>query len=149
MRIKFCFSLYIFVYFTLLVIMSGLTFAQVPAIQFLALNQPAEREIKGGEAHYYTVSIGANQTARVEIEQKGADVALAAFKPGGEKFIETNSPTGMLGNDLILVTAAEAGEYKIAVEPADPKGECGEVTLSNSRKFARPPPKIFRLTKRR
>lgn len=109
--------------------MSGLTFAQMPTIQFLALNQPAAREIKGGETHYYTVSIGANQTARVEIEQQGADVALTAFKPSGEKFIETNSPTGMMGNDLILVTAAEAGEYKIAVEPVDSKANASRYVI--------------------
>jgi CHAT domain-containing protein/tetratricopeptide (TPR) repeat protein len=129
MRIKFRLSTHTFVCCILLVIMSGLTFAQTPAIQSLILNQPAIREIKGGETHYYTVGIGANQTARVEIEQQGTDLALTAFKPSGEKFIETNSPTGMMGNDLILVTAADAGEYKIAVEPVDSKSNAARYII--------------------
>lgn len=99
--------------------MSHLSLAQTSVIQTLVLNQPATQEIRGAETRYYTVRLGVDQTARVEVEQQGADVSLAAFKPGGEKFVETNSPTGMNGSDSILVPATAAGEYKIAVEPVD------------------------------
>ena len=129
MRIKFRFGPHIFVCFILLVIMSGLTFAQTSAIETLVLNQSITRVIKGGETHFYTVRIGANQTTRIEIEQQGTDVALTAFKPGGEKFIETNSPTGMVGQDLILVTAIDAGEYKIAVEPVDEQADAARYVI--------------------
>jgi CHAT domain-containing protein/Tfp pilus assembly protein PilF len=95
----------------------------------LVLTQAVEREIKGGETHSFTVQIGANQTARVEIEQKGVDVSLAAYRPNGERFIETESPSGILGNDLILVTAIDAGEYKIEVSPADPRSATGKYTI--------------------
>ncbi len=104
-------------------------FAQVPPSQNLVLNQTIEREIKGGESQIYTVQIDANQTARVEIEHKIADLALIAFKPGGEKFIETDSPAGMTGKDWILVTATGAGEYKIAVEPTSPKAAAGKYVI--------------------
>ena len=99
-------------------------------MQPLVLNQSTEREIKGGESQVYLLNIGAMHTARVEIEQKGVDVALAAYKPNGERFIETDSPTGVLGKDLILVTASEAGEYKIAVEPSNPKADAGRYVIS-------------------
>ena len=102
---------------------------QTPPSQPLALNQSIEREIKGGETHFFSASIGANQTARVEIEQKGVDVSLAAAKPTGEIFIETESPSGILGTDSILVTATEAGEYKIAVSPANPKALTGKYQI--------------------
>ena len=95
----------------------------------LVLTQVTEREIKGGEIHSFAVLLGANQTARVEIVQKGVDVSLAAYKPTGEKFIEAESPSGILGNDLILVTAIEAGEYKIEVSPADPKAGLGKYLI--------------------
>lgn len=103
--------------------------AQPQASLNLILNQPAEREIKGGEAHFYTVQIGENQTARVEIVQKGVEVSLIASRPGGEKFLEAQTPSGVLGNDLILVTATEAGEYKIAVETADPRAAIGKYQI--------------------
>ncbi len=105
------------------------SFAQTPPNQSLALNQTIEQTIKGGEKHFYIVNIGANQTARVEIEQKGVDVSLAAHQPDGERYIETESPSGILGSDLILVTAIEAGEYKIEISPADPKAGAGKYTI--------------------
>lgn len=104
-------------------------FAQTPPSQSLILNQPVEREIAGGDSQFYTVNIGANQTARIEIEQKGVDVSVAAYKPNGEMFIQTESPSGVLGSELVLVTATEAGEYKISVEAANPKALLGKYVV--------------------
>ncbi len=95
----------------------------------LVLSQQIEREIKGGEKHFFTVEIGTNQTAKIEIEQKGIDVSLAAIKPDGERFIESESPSGLLGKDSILVTAAADGAYKIEVSPADPKANVGKYKI--------------------
>ncbi|MGI8786341.1 MAG: CHAT domain-containing protein [Pyrinomonadaceae bacterium] len=103
--------------------------AQTQTSRSLVVNQPIEREIKGGEPQFYTFNLSANQTARVEIEQKGIDVFLTAFKPGGEKFIETDSPAGMVGTDSILVTAIDAGEYKIAVAPTDDEADAGRYII--------------------
>jgi len=104
-------------------------FAQVPASQILVLNQSTEHEIKGGETQVYFVQLGPMTTARVEIVHRGVDVFLTASKPNGEKFIETDSPSGFLGEDLILVTAFDAGEYKIAVKPTDDRADTGRYTI--------------------
>lgn len=104
--------------------LSSVSYAQ--EISRLELNQSFEREIKGGETHSFSLMIGANQTARVEIEQKGIDVSIAAVNPKGEKYIETESPSGLLGGDLILVTATDAGEYRIEISPADPRAVSGK-----------------------
>ncbi len=103
--------------------------AQTRTDHILNLDQSIESEIKGGETHFYTLNISANQTARIETAQNKIDVALTAFKPSGEKFIETDSPAGMYGKDWILVTATEAGEYKIAVEPTDEKADAGKYSI--------------------
>ena len=105
---KKCISLIIFLIFSVTISI----FAQSPEIRNLALNQTSESKIKGGETHFYTVRIAANQTARIEIVQTGVDVALKAFKPSGEKFIETDSPAGMNGKDWILVTASMRANIK-------------------------------------
>lgn len=104
-------------------------FAQTPPSQPLVLNQPLEGEVKGGEEKRYAVALGANQTARVEVVQKGIEIALAAYKPNGELFIVTNIPSGLFGNDFILVTAVEAGEYQVAVEGADPRVGLGKYAI--------------------
>ena len=105
------------------------SFAQIPAAQNLVLNQFSEHEIKGGEAKTFTLNIGANQTARVDIEQQGIELSLAAFKPNGERFIESESPSGAVGSDSILVTAIESGEYKILVEPSDSSAGAGRFVI--------------------
>ena len=66
--------------FLLLVSSAVLVSAQTPPSQPLMLNQPIESEIKGGESQFYLVNVSANQTARVEIEQKGVDVSLGFAK---------------------------------------------------------------------
>lgn len=103
--------------------------AQTP-IASLTLNNPAEFEIKGGETQVFSVLLSKDQTARVEIVQNGIDVSLTAINPEGVQFIETETPSGLFGNDLILVTAEKTGEYKVTVNPANPRSKLGKYTIS-------------------
>lgn len=103
--------------------------SQIPAAEPLALNQSREFEIKGGETKAFSVAVSRNQTARVEIEQLGVDVSLAATNPAGEKFIETESPSGLYGSDVILVTASSTGKYTILVTPANPRSPSGKFKI--------------------
>lgn len=95
----------------------------------LILNDQKEYEIKGGERQIFSVNLSENQTARVEIIQNGIDVTLAAENIAGERFIETESPSGLLGDDLILVTAMQSGVYKIYVSPANPRSPIGKYKI--------------------
>jgi CHAT domain-containing protein/Tfp pilus assembly protein PilF len=95
----------------------------------LSLNNPLSSQIKGGEKHLYSLALSADQTARVEVIQKGVELELAAFDPAGEKYIETNSPTGLYGEDLILVTAQKDGKYLVEVRPFLPGAGTGEYTI--------------------
>ncbi len=119
------------IYFHLLFVICVLNsthFSQIQPVK-LGLNNPIESTIKGGETQNFTVSLEADQTARVEIVQNGADVSLAAIDPSGETFIKSESPSGFFGEDLILVTAKEKGEYIVAVTPADPNAKTGKYTI--------------------
>ncbi len=95
----------------------------------LDLNKQSEYEIKGGETHLFSVILTENQTARVELVQNGVDVSLSAENPSGEIFIETETPSGFFGDDLILVTAVETGVYKILVTPANPRAASGKYII--------------------
>lgn len=87
-------------------------------------------EIKGGETNVFTLKINQNETAQIEIEQLGIDISLVAINPTGERFIETLSPSGLFGDELILVTAKETGDYKILVSPANPRSPKGKYKIS-------------------
>ena len=95
----------------------------------LTLNSSIESQIKGGETQDYLVSLKANQTAQVEVIQNGVDISLFATDTNDEIFIETESPTGLLGKDWILVTSKKDGTYKISVSPANPVAKLGKYTI--------------------
>ena len=123
----YCFAcLFLFLFF------SGFTipqiFAQSSPID-LPLDLQKESEIKGGETQIFHVHLSRGQTGRVEIIQNGIDVSLAAESPSGERFIETESPSGLFGDDLILVTALQTGVYKILVTPANPRSPIAKFTI--------------------
>src|SRR5437763_17023810 len=47
-----------------------------PEVTPLKLGVPVERELAGGQSHYFQVSLAAGQYAKVKIEQRGIDVTL-------------------------------------------------------------------------
>ncbi len=95
----------------------------------LVLNDSIEGEIKGGEKDSYTVSLSINKTARIELVQKGIDLNFEAFDLQGKSFIIGISPSGLFGDESILVTAKEAGEYRVEVSSADPNSQPGKYRI--------------------
>ncbi|MGE3465927.1 MAG: CHAT domain-containing protein [Pyrinomonadaceae bacterium] len=104
------------------------SFAQDPLTQ-LTLNTVLDTEIKGGEKKVYSVDLAADQTARIEVVQHGVDVGLSAIDPLGVEYIFSLSPSGLFGNDLILVTADRSGVYKVEVSPSDPRAKVGRYSI--------------------
>lgn len=95
----------------------------------LTLNTPLNGEIKGEEINSYSVTLSAGQTARVEMVQDGIDVNFEAIDLKGEIFIIGTSPSGLYGDELILVTAKESGDYRIDVSVSDPAAKPGKYTV--------------------
>ncbi|MFT3743167.1 MAG: CHAT domain-containing protein [Pyrinomonadaceae bacterium] len=102
------------------------------SVQSLAVGTAIEREIKGGETHSFSVDLAAGQTARIDVEQKGVDIALAASGPDGKQYLTSESPSGVLGSDLILVTAVNAGVHRVNIMPSDPRAAMGKYTVKLS-----------------
>src|SRR5262245_3809223 len=47
--------------------------------------KPIERELSGGQSHFYKVSMTAGQYLKVVVSQRGIDVLVALFTPDGKK----------------------------------------------------------------
>lgn len=95
----------------------------------LVLSEQKEFQIKGGETQTFSVDLLSSQTARIEIVQNGIDVSLAAENPANERFLETESPSGLLGDDLILITASTSGVHRVLVTPANPLSPIGKYKI--------------------
>jgi len=81
----------------------------------LKLNQPLTRAIKAGETQEFQLALKAGEFAQVEAIQKGVDVVLKLYSPGGELLLEHDSPNGADGPELLSCLADAAGTYKLAV----------------------------------
>src|SRR5919197_4534831 len=102
----------------------------------LSVGRPVEREMKGGEAHAYRVSVGAGQFARVVVEQKGIDVVVAVTGADGKPVIEVdNNLTGTRGPEEVLLVAEAAATYRVEVRSLEKGAAPGsyEVRLAELR----------------
>ncbi|MGH9936961.1 MAG: tetratricopeptide repeat protein, partial [Blastocatellia bacterium] len=92
-------------------------------LQALEVGKPIERELAGGQAHSYQITLAAGQFLDTVVEQKGIDVVVTLFGPDGKKLIEVDSPNGAQGPEPIQWIAAEAGTYRLEVR--SPEKEAG------------------------
>lgn len=81
----------------------------------LAPGIPVEREMAGGEAHGYAITLAAGASLRVTVDQRGIDVEIEAFGPSGGSLGTVDTPTGRYGAETLLISAASAGDYWLAV----------------------------------
>ena len=81
----------------------------------LELGKPIEREMAGGQSHPYQLAMTAGQYARVVVEQKGSDVVVKLFAPGGTLITEVDNPNGTLGPEPVHITAEATGIYRLEV----------------------------------
>jgi hypothetical protein len=51
-----------------------------------------ERELAGGESHYYRIALEANQYMNLRTGSGGVDVVLTLFGPDGKKLAEVDTP---------------------------------------------------------
>jgi CHAT domain-containing protein len=105
-------------------------FGQPPnTVQRLSLNQPIERQIKGGETHSFEFHVKAGHYARAEVEQKNIDVVVSLFAPNGKLVVEMDGKDGRLWREAVSCIAEEDGTYRIAIEAYGGVEQSGKYTI--------------------
>lgn len=122
--------------------------------QMLELSKPLTQEVKGGETNSFSIKLSANQTAKIEIEQKNVDLTIFGFTPNGAKIVETGIDSGLSNINFILLNAVESGDYKLEISPTDKKLKPSNyalklaeirATTENDRQFVEAANQIFQL----
>lgn len=90
---------------------------------------PIERELAGGHAHTYRITLTQGQYLHVIVEQKGIDVVVTAFQPDGQKIIAIDSPNGKQGPEPVLVLASATGDHRIEVKALRPNATPGRYEI--------------------
>jgi hypothetical protein len=85
----------------------------------LELARPIERNLVGGQKHYYKIVLESGQYLRLIVDQRGIDVIVALFDFEGKKLVEVDSPTGAYGSELVSVISDAATSYLLEVRSAE------------------------------
>ncbi len=93
------------------------------------LAKPVERELSGGQTHVYTLTLNANQIARVVAEQKGIDLRLSALAPDGTKLFDVDSPNGAQGEEPATIVARQSGAYRVEVRALQKSAPAGRYAI--------------------
>jgi CHAT domain-containing protein/tetratricopeptide (TPR) repeat protein len=89
--------------------------AQTADVRPLLVGKPIERDLKGDEAHSYSLDLKAGQFLSLIVEQKGIDVVVKLFEPGGKLVAEIDSPNGIQGPEPVSAIIEVSGTYKLEV----------------------------------
>ena len=64
--------------------------------------KPVERELSGGQSHFYKITMTSGQYLRITVSQRGIDALVALFAPDGKKISEADMK-GLSGEDQYSV----------------------------------------------
>jgi CHAT domain-containing protein/Tfp pilus assembly protein PilF len=98
-------------------------------VRLLEMGKPIEREMKGGEAHAYQVTLAAGQFLRVLVDQRGIDVVVTLFGPDDKKVIDVDSPNGIQGPEPVLAIAEMTGEHLLKVQSLEKSAKPGRYEI--------------------
>jgi CHAT domain-containing protein/Tfp pilus assembly protein PilF len=106
-----------------------------PEVVQLTPGKTIGRVLSGGRYHEYIVLAAAGQFLRVEVMQRGIDVELTLFGPGGRELFKADSPNAADGVEVAVAVAEESGVYRLRVSSGDGRAPAGryEVTVKELR----------------
>lgn len=93
-------------------------------VRKLEIGKAVERELKGGEAHLYAITLNGNSYFNAVVAQRGIDVVVVSA-PGGKPLLEMDSPNGDKGDEPVAFISQRAGLYRLQIkslEKAAPGG---------------------------
>ncbi len=88
--------------------------AQMPSNELLS-GEAVQAALNDEKPQQFTVELKANQTARIEVVYQGYELTVSGIGPDGERIVTVESPTGIIGSRILLLTAEADGTYKIDV----------------------------------
>lgn len=109
--------------------------SQVVEATSLKVGKVIERDIKGGESHWYRFEATKGQYVNIVVNQKGVDVVLILMGPGREKLVEVDGPNGTKGPENLEGIADNSGSFDLEVRPLERQAKIGryEIVLQEIR----------------
>jgi tetratricopeptide (TPR) repeat protein len=91
--------------------------------------KPVERELSGGQSHFYKITLTSGQYPQVVVSQRGIDAMVTLFTPDGKRIRKVDGERTIVGSETISAIANAAGAYKIAVRSAERTAKTGRYEI--------------------
>jgi CHAT domain-containing protein/Tfp pilus assembly protein PilF len=95
----------------------------------LELSKPIERELSGGESHFYQITMSSGQFLHIEVRQLGIDVVVILYAPDGKKISEADSENLIEGSETVSAIAEAPGAYLIEARSAEKTAKAGRYEI--------------------
>jgi CHAT domain-containing protein len=109
--------------------------AQTSAARPLAAGQTITREIKGGEAHTYSITLRAGEFLRVVATSQGVDLGVTLYGPGDENLLAVDL-LRYPGPEPVSLAAAAPGAYRLELRALGTAAVSGRYELATEVKAA-------------
>jgi CHAT domain-containing protein/Tfp pilus assembly protein PilF len=91
--------------------------------------RPIERELSGGQSHFYKIDMTSGQYLQVTVSQKGIDALVSLFTPDNKKICEVDREHVIEGSETVSAIAEAAGAYRIDVRSAENTAKPGRYEI--------------------
>ncbi len=112
----------------LLLLLTSSISAQQPDPVTLEPGKPIERNITGGEAHSYTVTLAGGMYTSVDVDQRGINVVVRVFTVDGEKPREVDF-AGPGASERLSLFGESAVSYRVEVSAPDKTARRGAYAI--------------------
>jgi len=101
----------------------------------LEAGKPIEREMAGGQKHYYKITLEAGQYLHLIVDQRGIDLIVTLFGPDDKQIFTMDSPNGLEGPEPVFAIAETSGTYRLEAQSPDKNAHAGryEVKIADLR----------------
>jgi CHAT domain-containing protein/tetratricopeptide (TPR) repeat protein len=91
--------------------------------------KPVERELSGGQSHFYKITMTSGQYIQIAVSQRGIDALVALYTPDGKKIDDADSEHTTAGSETISAIAEAAGAYMVEVRSAEKTAKTGRYEI--------------------
>jgi CHAT domain-containing protein/Tfp pilus assembly protein PilF len=95
----------------------------------LKLNEPVERDLAGGNAHDYQITLSEGQYMRIVVEQRNIDVVLTLFGPDAKQLVRVDDDSTGKANERISQVAVAPGAYRLNIAPKQKASSAGRYRI--------------------
>jgi len=109
--------------------------AQTDPCETIPIAKAIDQELSGGEKRCFSFTLGAGQFVLAAVEQRGIDVVVTIFGPGGERLTSVDRVNGMYGPENASLIAPSSGVYRLQIQSRRDESNPGRyrVTLNEPR----------------